>query len=301
VGGEWRQDDGSWLVADIGPRRFSYDPFEPTHLLLSGGDASLVSEVELLREDALGKGPRSRFEDLFEESYRRLMGREPLDHKRGFCYRTSSDEWVFLDNLYRRADDPERWPEEMDNFVRKLEGAWLEKQWLERDGTQRLFPTLKPPAEAGEHLLQIPVAEDLTLVFVLDLLRSMSFVTAEQARRWKLSASELRQLAFDNLAKRNFGLQVNRARATITVHENDGYDAVRVLLPGFAERAEQVLGSSVCAALPHRDLLVVFDPTQPTAPCLEAELAALYRTKAYPLTPRVFSLSGEGLALAAVR
>jgi hypothetical protein len=301
VGGRLTPHEGSWLLTEVGPRQFSYDPFEPAHLLLTGrSELQLAAELEMLRHDVRGAGPRTRFETLFEECYRRLTGRKPGEHMRGFCYRTGTDEWVFLDNLYRRAGpSPDRWPQEMENFVRKLVGAAIEKRRLDSDLTSRIFPTLKPVTEADKRLSRLPVSDDLVLVFALDMLRSMSFVTRVQARAWGLSPHELRRVAFDNLAQRNFGMQLDPVRNTISVNENDGYDAARVLLPGFARRARKLLGAAVHVALPHRDLLMVLDAERADAAGIEAEVETLYRSKAYPLSPRVFRLVDDTLPLAA--
>ena len=300
VGGAWRAEEGGWVVAGIGPRNYTFDPFEPTHLLLAGrGEVSLAAELHSLREDARGYGPRTRFETLFEDTFRRVTGREPGERSRGFSYRVGPDEWVFLHNIYRRAlGEPGDWPAEIENFVRKLEGASLEKEALERDVESRILPTLRnrdrKAAVDASRYVELAIVDDLVLAFALDHLRSMAFLTEAQAARFGLDAATLRRTALANLGARNFGFQVDAARGVVTVQENDGYDAARVLLPGFAAAVADILGPEVHIALPHRDLLVAYDRRSPHVASVLAEVTALCRSKPYALSPRPYRLLASG-------
>ena len=97
----------------------------------------------------------------------------------------------------------------------------------------------------------------------------------------------------------NHGPPSNRVNYIIL---GDGYDATRLLLPGFRRFAAQHLGESYYAAIPHRDALVLWakDCSRDFSTRLVAHLGSQFRGEPYPLTDRIFEVGPDGIRAAAL-
>ena len=88
------------------------------------------------------------------------------------------------------------------------------------------------------------------------------------------------------------------ATELLAVEIGDGYDATRLLLPGFRRFAAERLGDPYFAAIPNRDVLVLWSKSaSPEFQArVRAQVAESFRGGAYPLTERLFEAGAAGVS-----
>ena len=166
-------------------------------------------------------------------------------------------------------------------------------------------PNLRPQLAPEEYLTSLkaahlPFGEGLIVGFVLDRKSNYQFVTEDDLARWKIELPKLAERAFANLEAASRDIPVNATQGAdrmLAIETGDGYDATRLLLPGFRRFATRHLGETYYAAIPNRDALVLWatDCSKEFTTRLVAHLGSQYRGEPYPLTDRIFEVGPEGI------
>lgn len=165
----------------------------------------------------------------------------------------------------------------------------------------RLRPQIAPIEwQAQMSLIAEPFTDDLIVAFVLDAAKNYRFVTAEDRERWGVPVPEIGRLALANLEAASQGVPLSGtggADRLITSEVGDGYDASRLLLPGFRRYVLRELGGAGYAAIPNRDVLVIWSESASPAfqEAVFKSVEESHRTEPYPLTLRLFRLDREGV------
>jgi uncharacterized protein YtpQ (UPF0354 family) len=216
---------------------------------------------------------------------------------------------VFLSNLYREVRAaPDRRAQIIRHFVkslgRSMDTPMGDETW--EDARGRLLPILKPRSyldtnSASRHSL---VNEWLGNVVICYALRSKDifrFVTTMDADRWQLDAQAIHQVAIDNLSRLSWPTRMEGARhrdggRVVLVLTSDGLASSRLLHPELHRLFSGPLGSPFRAGIPDRDTLVLYTDRRPSRLQTERQLRKDYRTSGYPITPRPFLVTHDGIA-----
>jgi hypothetical protein len=166
-------------------------------------------------------------------------------------------------------------------------------------------PRLRPQLAPAEYLEKNQLAhrtfgDGLVVAFVLDSASNYSYVTEDDLARWKVDVAEVERRALANLAAASRDIPVQATEPPdlmLAVEVGDGYDATRLLLPDFRRFAAAKLGESFYAAIPNRDVLVMW--SKASSPEFQARLRAhigsQFRGEPYALTDRIFEVGPGGL------
>jgi hypothetical protein len=166
----------------------------------------------------------------------------------------------------------------------------------------KLMPQLMPP----EYTLQAPVisfpfGQTLAVGIVLDDDEGYSYVRTEDADRWQKSHAELLDIAIANLdeavrGKTKMECFDNEEAKWVGIEMKDGFDAARILIPGFQKFLATRLGSPFRFALPNRDFLICWN-TGASASFTDFTTSKIkkdFESQPYPLSPYVFELGADG-------
>ncbi len=216
---------------------------------------------------------------------------------------------VFLSNLFREVRAaPARRAQIIQHFVKSLgQSADLplgEETW--EDARTRLLPLLKPRSylnsdSAARHSL---ASEWLAGVVICYALRSKDiyrFVTTADLDRWQTDAQALHQVALANLCRLPWPTRLEGARQRdggrlILVVTRDGLASSRLLHPDLHRLFSGPLGSPFRAGIPDRNTLVVYSDRRRLNQRTERQLRKDYRTSSYPISPRPFLVTPDGIA-----
>jgi uncharacterized protein YtpQ (UPF0354 family) len=217
---------------------------------------------------------------------------------------------VFLSNLYREVRAaPQRRSQIIKDFVEKLsqsaEAAMGEEVWEEVQGD--ILPVLKPkdyldPKGPTQHLLTSEWLADVVICYVIKSKKFFRFVTGWDVDRWGTTAQALHQLAVENLARLPWPRRLEGARQpdggrVIIVDTNDSLASSRLLHPGLHKLFSGPLGSPFWAGIPDRNTLVVFSNRRSLKQRIGRRLRKDHDSSAYPITPRPFLVTADGIAL----
>ena len=181
-----------------------------------------------------------------------------------------------------------------------------EETWEEAQA--RLLPILKPRSylksnSASQYSL---VNEWLAGVVVCYALRNKDifrFVTTYDADRWEMDLEALHDVAIANLCrlgwpKRLEGARMHDGGRVIVVTTKDGLASSRILHPDLHRLFSGPLGSPFRAGIPDRDTLVLYsDRRKPRSTRTERQLRKDHDTSGYPITPRPFLVTPDGVRL----
>lgn len=213
-----------------------------------------------------------------------------------------------LSNLARWcATDPEN--------ARSIVAAWIAKSMeVAAGGLDAAAPDLakvrasiRPQLKTRALLGEVPLAAhqdlgvaDLLVTWVVDAEHTMTYVLGSWLAAWHIDQAELHRLALANLDAASQRIQFQVAGpseediAMVIVATGDGYDAVRVLLPGVAAQiAELLRRRSFLVGLPTRDHLVAFRDDIPIVGALREQVAAQHASEPWPLTPLVLGCAPD--------
>ena len=148
------------------------------------------------------------------------------------------------------------------------------------------------------------VTEWLSDVVICYALRShdiFRFVTTVDAERWQMDAESLHQEAVANLCRLSWPTKLEGARQRdggrlIIVATSDGLASSRLLHPDLHRLFSGPLGSPFRAGIPDRDTLIVYSDRHRLRQRTERQLRKDYRTSSYPITPRPFLVTPDGIA-----
>lgn len=216
---------------------------------------------------------------------------------------------VFLGNLFREVRaSPSRRNEIVKHFVDNLslsaELPMGQEVWEECRGM--ILPVLKPrdyidPNSPTQHLLTTEWLADVLICYVIKSKKLFRFVTGWDVNRWGTTSQALHELALENLTKLPWPglLEGSRQRdggRVILVETNDSMAASRLLHPDLHRLFSGPLGSPFWAGIPDRNTLVTFSDRRTLKKRIGRQLRKDHDTSAYPITPRPFLVTRDGIA-----
>ena len=216
---------------------------------------------------------------------------------------------VYLSNLFREVRAaPKRREAIVKRFVKTLtQPSTAEighEQWDECH--VRIVPMLKPRAYLHsegptQHLHVSEWLEDVVITYVIKSKKMFRFVTGWDLRRWEKDAATLHQQAIDNLARLPWPAQLPGARMkdsgrVILIDTDDSLASSRLLHPDLHKLFRGPLGSPFWAGIPCRNTLVVFSDRKALKARIGRRLKKDHDRSAYPITPRPFLVTADGIA-----
>ncbi len=266
----------------------------------------LMASLEITRDDELA------LRQLTNEVLLLLRQRHPeedfqLDPKgiRG------GNRVVFLSNLHREVRAaPARRAQIIQHFVQSI-GQSMElplgqESWAEAQ--PRLLPILKPRSyfdsnSAGRYLLVNDWLDDVMICYALRSKDIFRFVATADADRWEMDAQALHEVALANLCRLGWPDKLEGARQrgagggrVIVIATGDALASSRLLHPDLHRLFCGPLGSPFRAGIPDRDTLVVYSDRRRFRQETERQLRKDHRTSSYPITPRPFLVTPDGIA-----
>ncbi len=264
----------------------------------------LMASLQITREDEL------LMRKVANEVMEHLQKQHPeqdfeFDEKGIRC----RDRMVFLGNLYREVRAaPSRRAEIIKNFVLGLSQAadtpMGYELWEEVRG--HILPVLKPrdyvdPGGPTAHLLTSEWLVDVVICYVIKSKKFFRFVTGWDVDRWGTDAQALHQLAVENLSRLPWPNRLEGARQrdggrVIVVDTSDSLASSRLLHPDLHRLFSGPLGSPFWAAIPDRDTLVVFSDRRGLKQRMQRRVRKDFQTSPYPISPRPFLVTPDGIA-----
>ncbi|MCS7032495.1 MAG: DUF1444 family protein [Phycisphaerae bacterium] len=252
-------------------------------------------------------------EQFFEQVMRIIRARFPLVQlSRGddsFSMRMNGHV-ASLENLYRvallRPEETqrhvERWALEL---LRAAEGSPDQSAGYD-DVKDRILPLLigstpEVQSAAGSMVFQ-PLVAGLSVAYVIDSERAMSYIPPATLQRWGIDLDQLHERAISNLVARSEQLAAHAAADPqgqinlILFQTMDGYDATRLLLPTLHDRLREHLGSPFVAGVPNRDILLCFRNDADTVGRLRGQIGLDFRSMPNSITDRLLLVTADGIA-----
>lgn len=167
----------------------------------------------------------------------------------------------------------------------------------------KLFPQIMPgdfTKAAPSTILSFPFAREIRVGVVADFPDSYMYVRMEDLERWNITADQAFTHAIDNLQSASEDLDMhfveNGPNTFAAIASGDGYDAVRILLPGLQGFLAQHLGETFRFGIPNRDFLICWrlDCDDTFHQDFSSKVAADHGEQPYPLSPSVFVRNEEG-------
>jgi uncharacterized protein YtpQ (UPF0354 family) len=216
---------------------------------------------------------------------------------------------VYLSNLHREVRAaPDRRAEIVQHFVQGLgqsiELPLGEETW--EDAQTRLLPLLKPRSyiasdSANRYSLTSEWLADVVICYALRSKDIFRFVTTVDLDRWEKDAQTIHQVAIDNLCELGWPTRLEGARERdgsrlIVISTGDGLASSRILHPDLHRLFSGPLGSPFRAGIPDRDTLVIYSDRHRIRQRTERQLRKDHRTSGYPITPKPFLVTPDGIA-----
>jgi uncharacterized protein YtpQ (UPF0354 family) len=216
---------------------------------------------------------------------------------------------VFLSNLYREVlAAPERREKIIRHYVEHLSSATEQTMGEEvwEECRSHILPVLKPkqyivPNSPTEHILTQEWLTDVIICYVIKNEKLFRFVTGWDVRRWGTTDEALHELAVENLRRLSWPKQMEGARQKdggriIIVETGDSLASSRLLNPELHQLFSGPLGSPFWAGIPDRDTLVVYSDRRSLKQRIARRLKKDYDSSAYPITPKPFLVTRDGIA-----
>jgi uncharacterized protein YtpQ (UPF0354 family) len=221
-----------------------------------------------------------------------------------------NNQVVYLGNLCRevRGVKPERRDEIIKRFVNTLcQPARAEighETWADAQGC--ILPLLKPrnyidPKSPTQHLLTSEWLVDVLICYAIRNNKMYRFVTGWDVDRWEINATILHERAIANLAKLPWPRELAGARfkdegRVIVVDTDDGLSSSRLLHPDLHKLFSGPLGTPFWAGIPCRERLVLYSDRRALKKRIGRRLTKDHDTSGYPITPRAFLVTRDGIA-----
>ncbi len=212
-----------------------------------------------------------------------------------------------LENVYRvsvlRPDETskyvERWIVEL---LRASEGTPDAREPFDTV-RERILPMIAPdPSDIIQQAVTQPLINGLSVAYVVDQDRSVSYVTQQRLAQWGIPIDDLHAAALENLTAHSQELEAHAAQDEqggiylILFQTMDGFDASRVLLPSLHEKLRGHLGSPFFAAIPNRDILLCFRNDDETLAKLRPQIESDFRRMPHELTDKILLITADGIA-----
>jgi uncharacterized protein YtpQ (UPF0354 family) len=216
---------------------------------------------------------------------------------------------VYLSNLFRdvRAA-PDRWEQAVHHFVNALNRTATAElgQEVWEEVQDCIVPLLKPrdyidPNGPTQHLLTSEWLVDVVICYVIKRKKLFRFVTGWDLGRWGLDAQTLHQKAIENLSALPWPDQLQGARTAeggriIVVDTNDSLASSRLLHPNLYRLFAEALGHPFWAGIPCRNTLVLYSDRRGLKQKIARRIRKDHDASAYPITPRPFLVTRDGIA-----
>lgn len=267
----------------------------------------VMSSLIITRDDELMM--RKAAIEVLEELRRRFPDQDfKMDDKGGL---RGQNRVVSLTNVYREVKgSPERRKEIVKNFVEGLSQSVDSNMGYEtwEEACVQLLPVLKPrdyivPGTSTGRLLISDWLADVVICYVLKKKgnKYYRFVTDWDANRWEVKLEELHKRAVGNLERLSWPRRLEGARQhdggrLILIDTGDELASSRLLHPGLHELFSGPLGSPFLAGIPDRSTLVVFSNRRTLKQRIFRQLKKDHHASAYPITPRAFLVTADGIA-----
>jgi uncharacterized protein YtpQ (UPF0354 family) len=144
----------------------------------------------------------------------------------------------------------------------------------------------------------------VVIAYALDSDASYKLVIQDDLVKWSVDADAVHAAAIDGLEDLSAGIEI-RARPSkkgpgvfATILTRDGYDAARLLLPGFMKRMRGVLSDTVVVGIPNRDFLIAWTPDFAAHAGFVAQIGEDVQSQPHPLTDELFIAGPDGVRLA---
>jgi uncharacterized protein YtpQ (UPF0354 family) len=264
----------------------------------------LMSSLEITRDEELAL--RKLSIEVLEMLRKRHPEQEFKADEQGIRGR---NRVVFLSNLFREVRAaPGRRTQIIEHFVTSL-GQSMDlslgyETW--EDAQARMLPLLKPRSyldsgSAARNSLINELLDDVVICYALKSNDIYRFVTTADAERWETDAQAVHQVAIDNLCRLSWPERLEGSRErdgsrVIIVATGDGLASSRILHPDLHRLCSGPLGSPFRAGIPDRDTLVVYSDRRKLRQRIERQLRKDHRTSGYPITPRPFLVTPDGIA-----
>jgi uncharacterized protein YtpQ (UPF0354 family) len=302
-----KEDEGGhyWLIAggDVVLFASSQLPAAERHIWNPSFE-HLMTTLEITRDEELA------LRQLSNEVLALLRERHPeQDFQHDEKGIRGRNRVVFLSNLHREVRAaPGRRAQIIQHFVQSLaQSADLplgEETWEEAQAC--VLPLLKPRSylnsdSATRFSLVTEWLADVVICYALRSKDIFRFVTTADADRWQTNAQDIHQVALANLCRLSWPTKLEGARQrdgsrVIIVAPSDGLASSRLLHPDLHRLFSGPLGSPFRAGIPDRDTLVVYSDRHRLRQQTERQLRKDHRTSSYPITPKPFLVTPDGIA-----
>ncbi len=153
-------------------------------------------------------------------------------------------------------------------------------------------------------LVMFPVVDVLVAHYVIDGPDRMTAVTERHRDAWGVTDADIHALALENLQRDHPlsepVLDAQRGQPVVVHGVGDGFDASRMLLPGFfAEMSARLETEAILVGVPNRDFLMALDATLPAEQVerVQLQLEADYRSQTEPISADLFLQTAVGIEL----
>ncbi|HEV3235854.1 MAG TPA: hypothetical protein VGZ25_02630 [Gemmataceae bacterium] len=295
--------------------------------IVTGGDVVLLASTQVpvaerdvwnpLFQEVMASLQITRDDQLFERQVANdllaaLRERHPeqdfhfdKNHIRG------SDRVVYLSNILREIRGmPEDRTKIISRFVETLSqpatSDFGHEIWDEIKGA--IVPVIKPreyvdPDGPTRHLQTSDWLPDVLICYAIKSKNMFRFVTGWDVNRWEQTPESLHETALANLARLPWPRELVGARTKdygriIVVDTDDKLASSRLLHPDLHKLFSGPLGRTFLAGIPCRERLVLFSDRRDMKKRIGRRLKKDHDSSAYPITPRPFQVTRDGIAAA---
>jgi uncharacterized protein YtpQ (UPF0354 family) len=161
----------------------------------------------------------------------------------------------------------------------------------------KIFPQVMPAAfvEAGAlPLVSYPLASEIRIGLVADFPQTYMYLREEDLRRWEVSQDAVYEMALENLEDASGAVNIqlfgSGTETFMAIASGDGYDAVRILTPGFQQLFSSNLGETFRFGIPNRDFLICWriDCPETFHQQMQSQIKKDHSERPYPLSSSVF-------------
>ena len=265
----------------------------------------LMASLRITREEELAA------RKLASEVLKRLRDLHPeQDYEFDDTGIVGRDHRLSVDNLYREIRNKPGIREELiERFIEavspKNRSSMGYEEWSEV--SRRIVPVLKPrsyikPDTATARLATTAWLADVLICYAIQSDKVFRFVTDWDCNRWNVDMERLHEVSLENLVrmewpKKMAGTRQDGGGRLILVCTGDSFSASRLLHPDLHHLFSKPLGSPFLAGVPDRDTLVVFSNKASLRKRTGKQVKIDHDKSAYPITPRLFMVTRDGIAL----
>ncbi len=168
-----------------------------------------------------------------------------------------------------------------------------------------LRPKLLPAyfADAYPGLVRLPFSAKLVVAYAIDRGKTDEYIEQPMLKPWGVASDALHGRALANLEDMSSELPTAGTPpptdgGALFVAKGDGYDAARLLLPKLRGRLLAQLGPEAFAAVPARDLLMMWPVNDAKQRDLVGQVAKENANRPHPLSTEIFKVTADAVRVA---